>query len=91
MMAAKHFNARERGRCKDVHSKRNLVWTVAKDLVVAGTDADVALDKIHQAHGHNQSVTKILTAMSKARREAGGKRAVGESWKHPNPRVGNQW
>jgi Transcriptional activator of glycolytic enzymes len=87
-LPAKYFNGRERGRAKSHYSWRNLVWTVIKDLVVAGLDADVAIDRIYQAYGYNKSVTFIINQMYKDKNNAGGKDAVGESWKHPNLRVG---
>ncbi len=95
-MPAKFFNSKERGRCKSHYSRRNLVWTIIKDLALAGVDVDVTIDRIYAAYGHNKSVTDIINKsvtdiinkMSKQRREAGGKNAPGESWKHPNLRVG---
>ena len=77
---AKQFRSRERGRCKNTFSRRNLVWKVVEDLVLAGLDADVT-------YGHNKSVTYIINAMYRDKRLAGGKDAPGESWKHPNLRV----
>jgi hypothetical protein len=73
-LPAKQFSYRERGKCKGHHSRRNLVWTVIKDLVVAGTsiDADVASDRIYQAYGHNKSVTYIISKMYEDKRNAGG-------------------
>ena len=85
---ARQFKRRERGRCKHTYSRRNLIWTVIEDLVLAGLDADVACDRIYQAYGHNKSLTYIINAMYRDKRLAGGKDAVGESWKHPNLRVG---
>ena len=71
------------------YSRRNLVWKVIEDLVLAGFDADVACeDRVYQAYGHNKSVTTIINSMYRDKRLAGGKNAVGESWKHPNLRVG---
>ena len=80
-LPAKQFNYRERGKCKGHYSRRNLVWTVIKDLVVAGIDADVACDRIYQAYGHNKSVTYIISKMYEDKRNAGGKDAIGETWK----------
>ena len=85
---ARQFRSRERGRCKNTYSRRNLVWKVVEDLVLAGLDADVACDRIYQAYGHNKSVTYIINAMYRNKRLAGGRNAPGESWKHPNLRVG---
>ena len=87
-LPAKYFNGRERGRAKSHYSRRNLVWTVIKDLVIAGLDADVVIDRIYQAYGYNKSVTYIISRMYADKRTAGGKDAPGESWKHPNLRVG---
>ncbi len=88
-MAAKYFNSRERGRAKSYYSRRNLVWTVIKDLALAGVDADVAADRIYQCYGQSKSVTYIINKMYDEKRAAGGKNAPGESWKHPNLRVGH--
>jgi Transcriptional activator of glycolytic enzymes len=87
-MPAKNFNGKEHGRAKSAYSQRNLVWTVIVDLVTPGFDADIACDKIYQAYGHNKSVTYIINKMYKDKRAAGGKDAIGESWKQPNLRVG---
>ena len=87
-LPARLFRSRERGRCKTNYSRRNLVWTVVKDLILAGLDADVACDRIYQAYGHNKSISYITNAMYRDKRLAGGKNAIGESWKHPNLRVG---
>jgi hypothetical protein len=87
-MPVKNFNGKERGRAKSVYDRRNLVCTVIVDLVTAGFDAEVACDKIYHAYGHNKSVTYIINKMYKDKRAAGGKDAIGESWKHPNLRVG---
>jgi hypothetical protein len=87
-LPTKQFSYRERGKCKGHYSRRNLVWTVIKDLVVACVDADVAGDRIYQAYGHNKSVTYMIGKMYEDKRNAGGKDAIGESWKHPNLRVG---
>ena len=56
--------------------------------MIAGVDADVAIDRIYQAYGYNKSVSYIITKMYEDKRNAGGKDAVGESWKHVNLRVG---
>ena len=87
-IAAKEFTPRERGRCKNQYSRRNLIWTIVEDLVLAGFDADVACDKVYQSYGHNKSISYIIDRIYKDKRDAGGKDAPGESWKHPNCRVG---
>ena len=56
--------------------------------MLAGIDADVACDRVYQAYGYNKSVTYIIGRMYTDKRNAGGKNAPGESWKHPNLRVG---
>ena len=86
-IAARLFRSRERGRCK-TNSRRNLVWKVVKDMILAGLDADVACERIYQAYGQNKSVSYIINRMYNDKRAAGGKNAPGESWKHPNLRVG---
>ena len=85
---AKAFRRRERGRCKHNYSRRNLVWRVIKELVLAGVDADVACDRIYQAYGRGKSISYIISMMYNDKSRAGGRRAIGESWKHPNLRVG---
>ena len=64
------------------------MWKIIKDLILAGLDADVACDRIYQAYDHNKSVTYIINRIYQDKRNAGGRNAVGESWKHPNLRVG---
>ena len=82
-IAAKNFRPTERGRCKFTYSKRNVIWQIIKDLVLAGIDSDVACDRFYQAYGHNKSVTYITDRVyaDKAGRE-------GEAGKHPLLRVG---
>jgi hypothetical protein len=75
-LPAKYCNGRERGRAKSHYSQRNLVWTVIKDLVMGGLDADVAIDRIYQAYGYNKSVTYIINQMMKDRSNAGGKNTI---------------
>ena len=87
-IAAKEFSERERGRSKNTYSRRKLIWTIVEDLVLAGFDADVACDKVYQSYGHNKSISYIIDRIYKDKRQAGGKDAPGESWKHPNCRVG---
>ena len=87
-LPARRFRPSERGRCKNTYSRRNLVWKIVKDMILAGLDADVACDRIYQAYGHNKSVSYIIDRIYRDKREAGGKDAPGESWKHPNLRVG---
>ena len=55
---------------------------------IAGVDADVACDRVYQCYGHNKSITYIINRIYADKRSAGGKDAPGESWKHPNLRVG---
>ena len=57
---ARRFRPTERGRCKNTYSRRNLVWKLVKDMILAGLDADVACDRVYQAYGHNKSITYII-------------------------------
>ena len=77
--AAKHFTASERGRVKAIYHRRRVVWDAIATMVRAGHTATVAVDRIYDAYGRDQSVTKIIRAMLRDRRERGG---------HPNIRVG---
>ena len=79
-VAASNFTSEERGRCRFTYCNRNQVWACIKRLVNAGHTADSAIAQIHQAYGHNLSVTNIFKKFYRDRREYG---ADG----HPNLRV----
>ena len=74
---AKDFTATERGRVKYMYHRRKVVWDKVAELVRAGHTAQVAIDRIYQAYGRNQSVTTIINRMRSDRQNGG----------HPNLRV----
>lgn len=78
--AAKYFTACERGRCKATYYRRKVVWDTIATLVRAGQTSNVAVDLIYQCYGRSESVTSIIGAMLRDRRNHGG---------HPNLRVGS--
>jgi hypothetical protein len=75
---AKDFTAAERGKVKYNYHRRKVVWDAIAALVRAGHTADVAIDRIYEIYGQNQSVTAIINHMRRDRRTQGV---------HPNLRV----
>jgi hypothetical protein len=77
---AEQFTVAERnsrvGGVKLKWHRRNVIWQCMDRLVRGGDTAQVAADKIHQAYGHNLSVTEIINRMMRDRRTGG----------HPNLR-----
>lgn len=76
---AKEFTAQERGRVKYSYHRRKVVWDCVASLVRAGWQANVACDKIYEAYGRNESVTRIINKMRRDRVNGG----------HPQLRVAN--
>ena len=75
---AKDFAAAERGKVKYNYHRRKVVWDAIAALVRAGHTSDVAIDRIYEIYGQNQSVTAIINRMRRDRRTHG---------EHPNLRV----
>ena len=67
--AAREFSDSERGKVKSVYSFRLKFWKKCDEMVRSGLTADIACDKIYQAYGVKTSVTKILTAMKRDKRD----------------------
>jgi hypothetical protein len=61
--AARLFTARERGQVKHKFSRRKVVWETVERLVRGGLQANVAIDRIYQAHGRELNVTRIINRM----------------------------
>jgi hypothetical protein len=66
--AARLFTPRERGQVKHKFSRRKVVWETVERLVRGGLQANVAIDRIYQAHGRELNVTKIINRMRTDRR-----------------------
>jgi hypothetical protein len=73
---AKDFSYTERGKYKFKYCRRKVVWDCIVKHVNAGYLAAVAIDRIYQAYGINQTVSSIITAMVKDKKRGG----------HPNLR-----
>jgi hypothetical protein len=75
--AAKDFNVHERGKCRFNYCRRKVVWDCISLHVNAGFLAATACDRILECYGRNQTVTAIINAMVRDKRNGG----------HPNLRV----
>jgi hypothetical protein len=58
--AARDFTALERGRNKYCFYRRKHVWDIVSNLVNAGVNYRVAVDRIYNHYGANKSVTKVI-------------------------------
>jgi hypothetical protein len=74
---AKDFTFVERGFCKFKYCRRKVVWDCISAHVNAGHLAAVAIDRIYQAYGRNQTVSTIINAMIQDKKRDG----------HPNLRI----
>jgi len=74
---ARLFTPTKRGRVKSLYHCRKVVWDSISLQINAGITAHVAIDRIYQAYGANQSVTLIINSMMRDRKERGS---------HPNLR-----
>ena len=72
---ARLFTLTKRGRVKSLYHRRKVVWDSISLQINAGMTAHVAIDRIYQAYGANQSVTLIINSMLRDRKERGS---------HPN-------
>ena len=77
---AEQFSTAERnsrvGGMKQKYYRRSVVWNCIDRLVRSGFTPQAAVNQIHQAYGHNLSVTQIINLMIRDRRMGG----------HPNLR-----
>ena len=69
---ARDFTAQERGLDKYRYYRRKHVWDIVVNLVNAGVQARVAIDRIYNHYGANRSVTKIIRDIMRDKRSAGG-------------------
>ena len=65
------FTAQERGADKYRYYRRKHVWDIVTNLVNAGVQARVAVDRIYSHYGANKSVTKIITEIMRDKRNGG--------------------
>ena len=66
---ARLFTPRERGRVKQLYSRRKVFWDVVAPLVQAGTLAPAAVDMVYTSYGRNLPVTAVLRQMAVDRRQ----------------------
>ena len=65
------FTAQERGADKYRFFRRKHVWDIITNLVNAGVQARVAVDRIYSHYGANKSVTKIISDIMRDKRNGG--------------------
>jgi hypothetical protein len=65
------FTAQERGADKYRFYRRKHVWDIVINLVNAGVQARVAVDRIYSHYGANKSVTKIISDIMRDKRNGG--------------------
>ena len=54
---------------KHKYSRRKVIWSMVSGLVQLGITAEVAIDQIYSAYGEQTSVTDIINAIKKGRRD----------------------
>jgi hypothetical protein len=69
--AARDFTARERGADKYRYYRRKHVWNIVANLVNAGVQARVAVDRIYSHYGANKPVTRIIKDIMHDKRNGG--------------------
>ena len=69
--AARDFTARERGADKYRFYRRKHVWDIITNLVNAGVQARVAVDRIYSHYGANKPVTRIIKDIMQDKRNGG--------------------
>ena len=74
---AKDFTPSQRGRVRHTYSRRKIVWDCIAKHVNAGYTVETAIGRILQCYGYNQSVTNIIKAMKRDKKDGG----------HPNLRL----
>ena len=65
---ARLFSYTERGRSKHRYSRRKIVWDTVSGLVRLGHTSEIAIDRIYAVYGGQTSVTKIINALKKDKR-----------------------
>jgi hypothetical protein len=70
--AARDFTARESGADKYQYYRRKHVWDIVANLVNAGVQARVAVDRIYSHYGAtNKPVTRIIKDIMQDKRNGG--------------------
>jgi hypothetical protein len=69
--AACDFTARERSADKYRYYQRKHVWDTVANLVNAGVQARVAVDRIYSHYGANKPVTRIIKDIMQDKRNGG--------------------
>ena len=62
------FTPHERGRVKHKYHRRKIIWDIINGLVRSGMTSNVAIDRIYQVYGRNQTVTTIINRLKIDRR-----------------------
>jgi hypothetical protein len=65
------FTAQEQGRDKYRFYRRKHVWDIVVNLVNAGVQARVAIDRIYNHYGANMSVSNIIKDIMRDKRNGG--------------------
>ena len=76
---AKDFSPQERGRFKNIYSRRKLLWDKVAEMVRSGYDCYGACNKIYQVYGADRTVTQIIKLLRRDKPNGG----------HPSLRIGN--
>ena len=66
---ARLFSYSERGRSKHRYSRRKVVWDTVSGLVRLGFTSDIAIDRIYGVYGGQTSVTKIINALKRDKKD----------------------
>lgn len=66
---AQDFTPEERGRCSALYSRRKNFWDVMSRMLDRGFNELLAIDKIKAAYGHRSTVTQVINALTKDKRE----------------------
>jgi hypothetical protein len=69
---ARDFTAQERGRDKYRFYRRKHVWDIVVNLVNAGVQARVEIDRIYNHYGATRSVSNIIKDIMRDKRNNGG-------------------
>jgi hypothetical protein len=65
---ASQFTSQERGKNKHKFCRHKVFWDLVSNLVRAGVDSHVAIDRVYAMYGPNQPVTYILNKIKEDKR-----------------------
>jgi hypothetical protein len=78
--AARDFTSFERGRNKYRFYRRKHVWDIVSNLVNAGVNSRVAVDRIYNHYGANKSVTRVIQDIMADKRNGGYHKHYVSNW-----------